>query len=272
MLLATFRMRGPIAVVAEFRVIDESPDWIVVDKAAPLLVHPAGPKREPTLLGGLRVLLAYELANGGRLSIINRLDRETSGLVLVAKNRATAGAFGRAFASREVRKEYLALVRGWPERAAWRVEAPLRRLGEVAPSPVWVRQCVDPGGRPAATGFRVLKRFERDGERCSLLRCRPETGRMHQIRAHLEHAGHPVVGDKIYGGDGSSYLEFIASGWSGELERRLWLPRHALHGSRLTVRVGDRWVSWRCALPADLRAFVVEASRDIAKASGDRIS
>lgn len=261
-------MRGPIAVEPEFRVIDESPDWIVVDKAAPLLVHPTGTKVEPTLLGGLRVLLAYEVANGARLSIVNRLDRETSGLVLVAKNRATAGELGRAFASRRVDKEYLALVRGWPEPAAWRVEEPLRRLGEVGESAVWVRQCVDAGGRPAATEFRVLKRFEREGERFALLQCHPESGRMHQIRAHLEHAGHPLVGDKIYGGDGSAYLEFIEGGWSPGLERRMLLPRHALHASRLALQWEERRMVWRCRLPADLRAFLVGSPSVIAKPPG----
>ncbi len=265
-------MRGPIAVEPEFRVIDESRDWIVVAKAAPLLVHPSGLKKEPTLLGGLRVLLAYELANGGQLSIINRLDRETSGLVLVAKNRPAAAALGRAFARREVGKEYLALVVGWPERASWRVDAPLRRMGELAESKIWVRQCVDAGGRPAVTGFRVLKRFERGGKRFSLLRCEPETGRMHQIRAHLEYGGHPLVGDKIYGGDGSCYLDFIEGGWTAGLEGRLLLPRHALHASRLTLRIGGVLVTWRCPLPADLRSFVAGQQGGIAKAGSGRIA
>jgi 23S rRNA pseudouridine1911/1915/1917 synthase len=263
--LLSSAMIGPIAVEPDFRVVDESPDWIVVDKAAPLLVHPTSSKPEPTLLGGLQALLAYELANGGRLSIINRLDRETSGLVLVAKHREAAREFGRAFAQRAARKEYLAVVHGWPERPAWRVEAPLRRLGEVAESAVWVRQCVDPGGRPAATRFRVVKRFRRGGRRFALVQCHPESGRMHQIRVHLEHTGHPLVGDKIYGGDGSAYLEFIEGGWSPGLERRLQLPRHGLHASGLSLSRGGRRLGWHSPLPADLRRFLVGAPSDVAK-------
>jgi len=257
-------MRGPIAVEPEFRVIDESPDWIVVDKAAPLLVHPTGPKSEPTLLGGLEALLAYERANGVKLSIINRLDRETSGLVLVAKHRHAAGTLGRLFASRRAEKSYLAVVWGWPEESRWRVDAPLRRLGEVAESKVWVRQCVHPGGRLAATGFRVLKRFERAEGRFALVSCRPESGRMHQIRVHLEHAGFPILGDKIYGCGGSAYLEFIEGGWSADLQRRLLLPRQALHAARLELCWEGCRQLWRTPLPPDLRAFVNGAAPDVA--------
>ena len=252
----------------EFRVVDESPDWIVVDKAAPLLIHPTGPKSEPTLLGGLEALLAYERANGVSLSIVNRLDRETSGLVLVAKHRGAAGALGRMFATRRAGKGYLAVVRGWPEQDRWRVDAPLRRLGEVAESEVWVRQCVHPGGRPAATGFRVLKRFERAEGRFALVSCRPESGRMHQIRVHLEHTGFPILGDKIYGCEGAAYLEFIESGWSADLQRRLLLSRQALHAARLELCWEGRRVSWRTPLPADLRAFIGGAAPEIANRAG----
>lgn len=257
-------MREPIAVDPEFRVIDESPDWIVVDKGAPLLVHPTGTKSEPTLLGGLEALLAYERANGVRLSIINRLDRETSGLVLVAKQRRAAATLGRMFATRLVEKSYLAVVRGWPEQSRWRVEAPLRRLGEVGESKVWVRQCVHSGGRPAATGFRVIKRFERAEGRFALVSCRPESGRMHQIRVHLEHAGFPILGDKIYGCEGAAYLAFIEGGWSAELQSRLLLPRQALHAWRLELCWEGRNYVWRAPLPTDLRTFVGEAPPAIA--------
>jgi 23S rRNA pseudouridine1911/1915/1917 synthase len=261
----TGAMRGPIAVEPEFRVIDESADWIVVDKAAPLLVHPTGPKSEPTLLDGLDALLAYERANGVKLSIINRLDRETSGLVLVAKHRHAAGALGRIFASRRAVKAYFAVVRGWPEREHWRVDAPLRRLGEVGESEVWVRQCVHAGGRPAATSFRVVKRFARPEGRFCLLSCHPESGRMHQIRVHLEHSGVPVLGDKIYGCEGAAYLRFIEDGWTADLEKQLLLPRQALHAARLEISWEGRRFSWRAPLPADLRAFVSAALPDVAK-------
>ena len=235
--------------------VDEGVGWIVVDKAAPLVVHPTGKREEPTLLGGLRALLSYEVANGARLSIVNRLDRETSGLVLVAKNRKWAGAFGKLFAGREVRKEYRAIVRGWPGREAWRVDAPIRRLGEVAESAIWVRQCVDAGGRPSVTEFFVERRIERAEGRFALVRCLPETGRMHQIRVHLEHSGHPIVGDKIYGGDPDAYLEFIESGWSEGLARRLLMPRQALHSSRLEVPDEEGRLVWQAPLPPDMEGI-----------------
>ena len=91
----------------DFAVVDETSDYIVVDKPAHLLVHPSKPGNPPTLLDGLRHLLAYDIANGARLSIINRLDRETSGLVLIAKNPETARHFGIAMQDRRIHKEYL---------------------------------------------------------------------------------------------------------------------------------------------------------------------
>jgi 23S rRNA pseudouridine1911/1915/1917 synthase len=248
--------------VLRFRVIDETADWIVVDKPAPLQVHPANPLGPPTLLDGLNSLLAYDLINGARLSIINRLDRETSGLVLVAKHRNAARVLGKAMMRREVEKEYLAIVEGSPLEEECTIDAPLRRLGEVAESPVYLLQAVHPGGAESRTKIRVIRRFARETGGgppvpFSLVEARPETGRMHQIRVHLAHAGHPVVGDKLYGAAGPQpYLEFIEHGWTRSLERHLLLPRHALHASRLAVHT-DTFGSlcWKSPLPADLKAF-----------------
>ena len=97
----------------KFTIIDESEHYLVVNKPAPLLIHPSVPGNPPTLLDGVQDLLAYEMANGAALSIINRLDRETSGLVLVAKNLSTARNFHKAMERRQSRKEYLAIVWGW---------------------------------------------------------------------------------------------------------------------------------------------------------------
>ncbi|MFN7341821.1 MAG: pseudouridine synthase, partial [bacterium] len=108
-----------LQVIPDFRVIDESDDWVVVDKPAPLIVHPANQKPEPTLLGGLENLYAYEMENGACLGIITRLDRETSGIVLCAKHTAAARELGMIFERREAKKEYLAIVVGWPEKDAW---------------------------------------------------------------------------------------------------------------------------------------------------------
>ncbi len=241
-----------------FTVLDETEDFIVVDKPAPLLVHPSVPGNPPTLLDGLGGLLAYEIANGARLSIINRLDRETSGIVLVAKHARAARAFGIAMQRRRVEKEYLALVRGWPEEDAFTVDAPLRRKGEVGESAIWVKQIVHPDGAPSVTAFLTLKRFARsDGPRFALVRAFPKTGRMHQIRVHLAHAGHPVVGDKIYGPDERCYLDFIETGWTPDLAARLLLPRHALHSSRLALETADFGpLAWDSQLPQTLEAFL----------------
>ncbi|MCU0794411.1 MAG: RNA pseudouridine synthase [Akkermansiaceae bacterium] len=240
----------------DFRVVDESADWIVVDKPAPLAVHPANGKVEPTLLGGLECLLAAEMAGGRGLSILTRLDRETSGLVLVAKSLEAAREFSRQMEARTVSKVYLAVVHGWPEWEEKRVDEPILRAGEVGESLIWLRQRVHAGGRDCATDFKVEQRFERDGGRFSLIRCFPETGRMHQIRVHLEHAGHPLVGDKIYGTDGSAYLAQMEDALTEEMRRSLILPRHALHAMSLEVAWGGDRLRWECAMAEDLARFV----------------
>lgn len=244
-----------LQVVVNFRVIDESADWIVVDKPAPLIVHPANRKPEPTLLGGLEQLLAFEIQNGGCLGIVTRLDRETSGVVLVAKHTAAARELGGIFERREAHKEYLAIVIGWPESDAWECDAPIIRAGELGPSPIWVRQVVSPLGRDCRTRFQVERRFERGVGKFSLIRCFPETGRMHQIRVHLASCGFPIVGDKLYSGDGAEYLKWMAGGWTPALQERLLLPRHALHAEGLEIPWGGKILRWEAAMSRDLMEF-----------------
>ena len=149
-----------LQVVVHFKVIDESADWIVVDKPAPLIVHPANRKPEPTLLGGVEHLLAYEIENGACPAIVNRLDRDTSGVVLVAKHTAAARELGMIFERREVSKEYLAIVIGWPEADEWECAEPILRAGEIGPSSIWVRQIVHPAGEtlPHALSRRTTLR------------------------------------------------------------------------------------------------------------------
>lgn len=245
-----------LQVVVDFRVVDESADWLVVDKPAPLIVHPANRKPEPTLLGGVEYLLAYEIENGARPAVVNRLDRDTSGLVLVAKHRGAARELGMIFDRREATKEYLAVVSGWPRDDAWVVDAPILRAGSLGPSPIWVRQIVHPSGRHCVTRFEVLQRFRRAEGDFTLMRCFPQTGRMHQLRVHLAHSGHPIVGDKLYTGDGDCYIDWMARGWSPELAARLHLPRHALHAAVLALPWRDRMERWECPLPHDLSRFV----------------
>jgi 23S rRNA pseudouridine1911/1915/1917 synthase len=245
-------------------VIDEGCDYIVVDKPAPLKVHPNAPDGTPTLWGELCELLAYEIANGGQVSIINRLDRETSGTVLVAKTSAAARRYGMAMMEHRFHKTYQVIVFGWPAWDSYDLDAPLIRQGEVRPCRIWVKQCVDARGAPCRTRFRVIERIEHgDGSRFTLIEAQPITGRMHQIRAHLLHLGLPVVGDKLYGPDEANYLEFIETGWTPALAARLLLPRQALHSGCLELEGEGRW---EAALPAEFETILRRSQATVPQA------
>jgi 23S rRNA pseudouridine1911/1915/1917 synthase len=272
-----------------FAVVEETDDYLVVDKSPFLLTHPTKPNGQPTLWKELRELLAFEIANGGQVSIVNRLDRETSGLVLVAKTSAAARRFGLLMQQQRFEKEYIAIVWGWPDWETKIVDAPLDRQGKHRQSAIWLKQTIDSAGAPARTEFFVERRFRRstiveepspvasrlplpeeedegegrlkagDGggvsisDKFTLIRAVPRTGRTHQIRVHLASIGHPIVGDKIYGPDENLYLEFIETGWTEALDRQLLLPRHALHAARLAIPGEHEWTS---PLPVDLADFI----------------
>lgn len=246
--------------ICDFSVLDETDDWIVVNKPAPLQIHPSKPDGAPTLWHGLRELLRYELENGASLSIINRLDRDTSGIVLIAKNKATARMLHKAMMRREVGKEYRAIVWGWPASDTFSVDAPILRRGEVGPTDIYLLQQAHPEGTPALTEFRVLRRFEKStsaGNRFSLVAARPHTGRMHQIRVHLSHAGFPIVGDKLYGPSPAWYLRQIEHGWTPEAAAALLLPRQALHSCLLSISPENGApLTWTAPIPADMQAFL----------------
>jgi 23S rRNA pseudouridine1911/1915/1917 synthase len=238
-------------------IVAESEDWLVADKPAGMEAHPSKPNGRRTLWHVLREILAYEIINGGQVSIINRLDRETSGLTLIAKSHAAARQFHGLMERRVITKEYLAVVRGWPTEDEFSADLPLLRQGTREPSAIYLKQMAHPEGAPSHTHFKVERRFLKPGAGSgafSLIRCFPRTGRMHQIRVHLAALGHPIVGDKIYGPEEGCYLEFIQTGWTGSLNARLLLPRHALHSCAMSIP--ELGLSWRSPLPEDLRLWM----------------
>jgi 23S rRNA pseudouridine1911/1915/1917 synthase len=237
------------------RILFENPNFLVVDKPAHLLIHPTKPDGTVTLWHQLTQLLAFEIANGGQVSVITRLDRETSGLVLVAKNRTTARDLHTLIEKQNLTKRYLAITWGWPTADEFEVDQPLLRQGTIAPSKIWLKQAVHPSGYPSRTRFRVADRFENRHGQFALLDCEPLTGRTHQIRVHLAFSGHPIVGDKIYGPNENCYLEFIETGWTPALAEQLFLDRHALHTESLAFTWGSEHFRFDSPLPEDLVAF-----------------
>jgi 23S rRNA pseudouridine1911/1915/1917 synthase len=243
----------PASAPGGLEIIAECDEFIVVNKPPLLQVHPSKPSHEATMWHRLRELLSYEIANGGQVSIINRLDRETSGAVLIAKTHLAARHFSMLMERGGYAKQYLAVVWGWPAEDRFAVDAPLLRQGSRGESRIYLKQCVHPDGANARTEFEVLRRFERSGP-FAVIRATPRTGRMHQIRVHLAHAGNPVVGDKIYGPSEDHYLTFIETGWTPELERSLLLRRHALHSS--VLEIPDEGLRWEAPLAGDIAAFI----------------
>jgi 23S rRNA pseudouridine1911/1915/1917 synthase len=189
----------------------EDASLAVVAKPAGVVTHPTASRRSGTLVNRL-LGMGMPLSAGAdplRPGIVHRLDAGTSGLLIVAKDDETHEALGRMLRRREVERRYLALVRGVPEHARFVVEAPLGRRG--------ARIVVHAGrGKPSSTAFEVRRAFER----AALVDAAPRTGRTHQIRVHLAAVGHPILGDRRYGG-------------GGDEAARLGLNRPFLHAWRL---------------------------------------
>ena len=210
------------------RILLEDDDLLAVSKPANLPVHPSGRYFRNTLL---MMLLEARGESLGRTSlrIVHRLDRETSGLILFAKGREAASILSTQFESREVRKRYLAVVHGRPKQERFLVDAP---IGRDESSPVRKAMTVTTEGRPSRTSFRVL----RYGPEHALVTASPHTGRLHQIRVHLRHVGHPIIGDKLYGLDPRLFLRFVEGRLSAHDRERLRWRRQGLHAWKLSFR------------------------------------
>jgi 23S rRNA pseudouridine1911/1915/1917 synthase len=209
---------------ARLNIVFEDERLLVLNKPAGLVCHPTKGDEYSSLVGRVRIHL------GPEYHLINRLDRETSGLVLIAKEDTAARALRRAWESRNVRKVYFAIVHGHVREESGKI---CEALGRDLDSHVAIKDCVRADGLAAETSFRVVRRFERDGRAFSYLQVEPHSGRKHQIRIHLAHIGHPIVGDKIYGGDEDLYIDFIADRLTEAQRAKLILRHHALHAQRL---------------------------------------
>jgi 23S rRNA pseudouridine1911/1915/1917 synthase len=229
------------------RVAHEDDDLLVIDKPAGLVVHPAPGHRAGTLVNALLHHVGGLASVGGvqRPGIVHRLDKQTSGLMLVARTDLAHRALSAALKRREIRRAYLVAAWGHVARETLSVEAPIGR------SPAdRKRMAVVAGGRPAVTHFRRLERWLA----ADLLEARLETGRTHQIRVHLLSIGHPVVGDPDYGGGGERGVSGPGRTWARELARRV--PRQFLHAHELAFhhpRTGVRLV-FHSPLPPELAA------------------
>ncbi|MDF1565609.1 MAG: RluA family pseudouridine synthase [Deltaproteobacteria bacterium] len=232
---------------------------LAVDKPAGLPVHPTARYFEHTLTSILG--REHRDAEGLRPDPAHRLDRETSGVLLCGRRPEVTRRLKALFADHgEVEKRYLALCEGWPEEERFTVDAPLALIGEHA---VRIRMSVvppgHPGGAEARTRFTLRERYRDDaGRPLALLECALETGRQHQIRAHLHHRGLPLVGDKIYGADEQRFLRFLDDALSEEDLAALRLPRHALHAASIALPhpVSGERLEVEAPLPGDLAALI----------------
>ena len=230
-------------------ILYEDDALLVVNKPAGLVMHPAAGNPKGTLLNGL---LAHhpELSRIPRAGIVHRLDKETSGLLVVAKTLKAQNALVSQLQVRSVKREYRAVVQG-VMTAGGTVDAPIAR------HPVnRLRMAVIESGKPAVTHYRVLERFRAH----TFIKVDLETGRTHQIRVHMAHIHHPLVGDPLYGGR----LRLPPGASEGLVETLRGFRRQALHALRLTLQhpeSGER-LSWEAPLPADLQQLLAALEAD----------
>src|SRR5688572_22595378 len=227
-------------------ILFDDADVVVIDKPAGLVVHPAAGHSDQTLVNALLFHVRDLSGVGGELrpGIVHRLDKETSGVMIVAKNDETHRALTAKWNSESVRKEYLALVYGTPTKSSGTIDAPIGRDPRERK-----RMSVVKGGRASITDYTVVERFRG----VSLVRCVLRTGRTHQIRVHLKHLGHPIVGDPLYSGPQ----------WKGLPDKKLQkalagMKRQALHAEKLTFahpRSGEV-LAFTAPVPGDMQALI----------------
>jgi 23S rRNA pseudouridine1911/1915/1917 synthase len=223
-----------------FEVIFEDGDLLAVNKAAGLVCHPTKDGEMSSLVGRARL----HLGNSAPPHLVNRLDRETSGVVIIAKSSIVAGELGKILESRAIQKEYLAIVHGHVVAEQGNIDAP---LGKDETSRVAIKDCVRPKGASAQTEYFVERRFSRADVNFTLLRIIPRTGRKHQIRIHLAHVGHAIVGDKLYGGDEDLYLALVENRLTPEQRAELIFENHALHARAVKFLWRDQPCEFMCA-------------------------
>jgi 23S rRNA pseudouridine1911/1915/1917 synthase len=241
--------QGPARLIA----LEELKSWIlfederllVVNKPGDVVCHPSKAGPWSSLVSAAR-----EYTGLPTMHLVFRLDRETSGVVVLAKDAKTATRLQTAMMRRQVGKTYEAILTG---RLAGRVTVD-QPLGDDVASPVFTKSAVVAGGQPSVTHFEPLVATEG----FTHARVKTDTGRKHQIRAHAQWLGHSLVGDKVYGPDARLYLHFIETGWTPALAQRLLLPRQALHCARIDLSPA-RWEQvFTAPLPEDLRRFCAD--------------
>lgn len=229
-------------------ILHEDDDILVIDKPAGLACVPERHGGGETVITVLSDTI--ELPPGKPLRIVHRIDRDTSGILVLAKTIEAQRRLTEQFMARTVAKTYVALVRGAPNEASGRIDAPIGELrGEV------VRVCINPKrGKPAVTEWELIERFAG----YALLRCRPLTGRQHQIRLHLQLASMPLAVDTLYGGSSGLLLSGFKADYraSRQHEERPLIGRLSLHAESIEVdhpATGER-MRWEAPLPKDFRA------------------
>jgi len=243
------REQGPVRMIAPAEVpawiVYEDEHLLVVNKPGDLVCHPSKAGPWSSLVGALR-----EYAGLPTVHLVFRLDRETSGIVVLAKHAKMASRLQVAMQERKIGKAYLAVLTG-EMTVPVTVDQP---LGDDITSPVFVKSAVVEAG----FGQRAVSHFTplAAGNGVSLVRVVTETGRKHQIRAHAQWLGHPLIGDKIYGPDARLYLDFIDHGWTEALAAKLLLPRQALHCAEIDLRPAGLTHVFSAPLPDDLKGFL----------------